>query len=55
MTISNSLFFFLLNPRWLINQIDPTSKNKKKAKEKAELLLKRYCTINCNLDMVSQK
>lgn len=27
--------------KWMINQIDPTSKNKKKAKEKAEVLLKR--------------
>lgn len=32
--------------KWMINQIDPTSKNKKKAKEKAEVLLKRSLLHN---------
>ena len=35
--------------KWMINQIDPTSKNKKKAKEKAEVLLKRSLLHN-NID-----
>ncbi|CAO1338763.1 unnamed protein product [Diamesa serratosioi] len=39
--------------KWMISQIDPTSKNKKKAKEKAETLLKRLGYKDQNVNNLS--
>lgn len=53
LTLASAVTYYSI--KWLISQVDPTSKNKKKAKERAEKQLRRYfiCQIYCVLAKIS--